>query len=78
MDPEPVSGLKIGNFGDRQRMAFALYPDINFRPGEIEGSRIGSEIFWAENEDGKTAKNEQQFPETVAQINQNGLLPFGT
>jgi hypothetical protein len=78
MDPEPVSHLKIGNFGDRQGMAFALDANINFWPGQIEGSRIGGDVFWAESEEGKTAKNEQQFPETVARINQNALLPFGT
>jgi hypothetical protein len=46
MNPETVSGLKIGNFGDGEGVAFALNAHLHFGTGEIKGGAIGPERAW--------------------------------
>ena len=41
MDPEAVSSLQAGNFGNGERLAVPLHSDFDFWSDQIEGSGIG-------------------------------------
>ncbi len=42
MDPQAVSGLQIGDFGDGQRDSGALHANVDFRADEVEGGIVGA------------------------------------
>ncbi len=42
MDPQAISGLQIGDFGNRQRNSGALDTNVDFRADEIEGGIVSA------------------------------------